>query len=118
MATISQEHLRKKNPGILLKTPMLIVVFLILFGCSNPEMELGEQVFKGTCKACHAGGLNGAPIYGNKRMWAKRLPQGIPVLVEHASSGYGLMPAKGGNTNLTEQEITAAVKFMVSKVAE
>jgi cytochrome c5 len=49
-------------------------------------------------------------------MWAKRLPQGIPVLVEHASNGYGLMPAKGGNMALTEQEMTAAVTFMVSQV--
>ena len=34
-----------------------------------------------------------------------RVDQGIPILVEHASNGFGLMPAKGGKTHLTEQEI-------------
>jgi len=88
----------------------------VLSGCGNAELELGEQVYTGTCKACHAGGINGAPILGNNKMWSKRAPQGLPTLVEHASNGYGLMPAKGGNTDLTEAEITAAIKFMLSQL--
>jgi len=87
-----------------------------LSGCSDPELELGERVYTGTCKACHAGGINGAPILGNNKMWSKRAPQGLPTLVEHASNGYGLMPAKGGNTDLTEAEMTAAIKFMLSQL--
>lgn len=89
-------------------------------GCSKeaepPEPSPGEIVFNGTCKVCHAQGINGAPILGNKAMWAKRLPQGIPTLVEHATNGYELMPAKGGNTELNQADIQAAVTFMVSKV--
>lgn len=88
----------------------------VLSGCGNAELELGERVYTGTCKACHAGGINGAPILGNNKMWSKRAPQGLPTLVEHASNGYGLMPAKGGNTDLTEAEITAAIKFMLSQL--
>ena len=80
-----------------------------------PENTLGKEVFTKTCKVCHASGINGAPIFGNKKQWSKRIPQGIPTLVEHASNGYGLMPAKGGNTSLTTEEITAAVTYMVGQ---
>jgi cytochrome c5 len=49
-------------------------------------------------------------------MWGKRVVQGEDVLLEHAKNGYGLMPAKGGNTDLTDEQITAAIKFMLSKL--
>lgn len=96
---------------------VLLFVFAIA-ACSPspPEPGVGEQVVKSTCMACHASGLNGAPIIGNKKMWAKRLPQGTPVLVEHATQGFGLMPAKGGNTDLTDEQIEKAVGYLVSQV--
>lgn len=78
----------------------------------------GEQVFTQNCKVCHAQGINGAPIFGNKKMWAPRVEKGIPALIQHAMNGFGLMPAKGGNESLTEEDITGAVTFMVSKVTE
>jgi cytochrome c5 len=105
---------RKTKLGLGLSALMSLVVS----GCSDPELELGEKIYIGTCKACHAGGINGAPILGNNKMWAKRAPQGIETLVDHASKGYGLMPAKGGNTDLTQPEMTAAVKFMLSQLEE
>lgn len=100
----------------------LLFLLLSITGCSQdsvqeeqkvPENILGKAIFEGTCKACHGLGINGAPIFGNKIQWGKRAPQGIPTLVEHASNGYGLMPAKGGNESLTTEDITAAVTYMV-----
>lgn len=98
-----------------IKHSALIAASVLLVACSK-EPDRGEVVFKQTCKACHASGINGAPIFGNKKMWSKRLPQGLPTLVEHASNGYGLMPAKGGNESLTEEDIKAAVNYMVKQV--
>jgi cytochrome c5 len=95
---------------------LLASAVLSLTACGDPKMKLGEEVYNGTCIACHAQGLNGAPMFGNKKMWAKRITQGIPTLVEHASNGYGLMPAKGGNTDLTTEEIEAAITYMVAQV--
>lgn len=105
---------------------MLIPSVMFSLGCSrdkaaetpvlSPVLSQGEVVFKGTCKVCHAQGINGAPILGNANMWQERVKQGIPTLVEHASNGYGLMPAKGGNTKLTTEEITAAVTYMVEQL--
>ena len=40
------------------------------------------------------------------------------VLVQHASNGYGLMPAKGGNEALTEDQIRAAITYMLSALEE
>jgi cytochrome c5 len=80
-----------------------------------PPPSLGETVYTGTCKACHAQGLNGAPIFGNAIQWGKRTPQGVPTLIEHAINGYELMPAKGGNMSLSDEEVAAAVEYMVSQ---
>jgi len=91
---------------------------LLLSACGEsepPPPSLGETVYTGTCKACHAQGLNGAPIFGNSIQWGKRTPQGIDTLIDHAINGYELMPAKGGNMALSDEEIAAAVKYMVSQ---
>lgn len=96
---------------------------LLISGCSDPEAEAlaaklahGEQIVKKTCKACHAPGINGAPIIGNKIMWGKRDTSDINVLVAHARDGYGLMPAKGGNSSLTDEDLNAAITYMLAQL--
>lgn len=90
-----------------------------LSGCENPELKQGEMIVQDNCFVCHAQGINGAPILGNKKMWGKRLPQGTDVLIDHAINGYaGMMPPKGGNPDLTDEEIALAVKYMVSLVQD
>jgi cytochrome c5 len=82
----------------------------------SPQPSAGELVYTKNCKVCHAQGINGAPMLGNKTMWQPRVEKGIPTLVEHAGNGFGLMPAKGGNADLTTEEIESAVRYMVAKV--
>ncbi len=81
---------------------------------TDPDLPAGEAIVNQTCKACHAGGLNNAPILGNKKMWEPRAAQGLDTLVEHAINGFELMPAKGGNDTLTDEEIRQAIKYMLS----
>lgn len=90
----------------------------LLVACSktDPDIEAGETVFNATCKVCHAGGINGAPILGNAKMWSERQTQSLETLVSHAEDGYGLMPAKGGNADLTRKEIEQAVKYMLAQL--
>jgi cytochrome c5 len=95
----------------------LFLATLVIIGCEQ-KPKLGEITYQGTCVNCHALGINGAPILGNKKMWGKRIPQGLPTLVEHASNGYGLMPAKGGNDALTEKEMQAAIEYMIAQVKD
>jgi len=96
----------------------LLILTLSACRSDNGTLALGEEIVGGTCIKCHAAGINGAPILGNNKMWASRANQGIPTLVKHASEGYGLMPAKGGNTDLTEEDMTAAVSYMLSLLDE
>jgi cytochrome c5 len=80
---------------------------------------VGESVYKKTCALCHASGTAGAPIPGNKADWEPRVAQGKDLLYKHAIEGFtgakGQMPARGGNTALTDDEVKAAVAFMVDQ---
>ena len=83
---------------------------------TDPDIAAGEAVFNQTCKVCHAAGINGAPIVGNKKMWQARADQGLDTLVTHAKEGFGLMPASGGNPSLTDEQIRQAVKYLLSRL--
>lgn len=76
----------------------------------------GDQVYALACQACHAAGLAGAPAYGDKAAWAARAGAGIGVLYESAIKGKGAMPAKGGITSLSDQEVKAAVDYIMEAV--
>jgi cytochrome c5 len=75
----------------------------------------GAEVVKGVCAMCHAAGLMNAPKIGDKGQWAPRIAQGYETLVSHAVNGIRTMPAKGGNPDLTEAEIAAAVAEMANQ---
>ena len=73
----------------------------------------GEALYKQACFACHAAGVANAPKFGDKAAWAPRIKQGVAALVQSAVKGKGAMPPKGGST-ASEQEIQAAVEYMVN----
>ncbi len=75
----------------------------------------GEEVVKAVCSMCHAAGLMGAPKIGDKAQWAPRIAQGHDTLVSHAIKGIRMMPAKGGNADLTDDEVAGAVKYMANE---
>lgn len=72
----------------------------------------GEQVVKSQCVKCHQGGLRGAPKIGDREAWIPRMRQGLDYLVRSAIRGHGGMPPRGGQANLTDPEIRAAVLYM------
>ena len=78
----------------------------------------GEGIYGNVCSACHASGAAGAPIRGEEDAWAARTEQGFATLVDHAINGIGAMPAKGGNASLSDEEVEAAVAYMVEPVME
>ncbi len=103
---------------------LLILLSLEMVACSNDMAsedtipKVGQQVWEKNCKVCHQAGLAGAPIFGNKSQWEKRLSRGLESLYGHALTGWGDMPAKGGNPELTEAEVKQAVDYMVSVVKQ
>jgi cytochrome c5 len=75
----------------------------------------GKTVYDSICQACHATGVAGSPKFGDKAAWAPRIAQGTALLYEHALKGKGAMPPKGGNTTLPDEDVKAAVDYMVSQ---
>ena len=57
---------------------------------------------------------------GDSGAWSVRVEQGREVLNDHALNGYtgdaGYMPPKGGRIDLSDQEILAAVDYMVEPI--
>lgn len=82
------------------------------------ENPLGKKVFGSTCAMCHSAGVAGAPKPGDKDDWGPRIAQGVDTLYKHALEGFngakGQMPARGGNTALKDDEVKAAVDYMVA----
>jgi cytochrome c5 len=79
----------------------------------------GPQVYNSACIACHAAGVGGAPIVGDAGQWTDRIAQGMETLARHAIEGYtgsaGYMPPKGGRLDLSDEEVTSAVEYMVGE---
>ena len=78
----------------------------------------GKELFESVCTSCHGAGIAGAPKAGDKAAWASRIAEGKPTLYQHALSGFtgksGVMPPKGGRTDLPDDLIKQGVDYMVS----
>lgn len=85
------------------------------------EAELtGPQVYNSACNVCHAPpGVGGAPVFGDAEAWGPRLEKDYETLVRNALDGFqgdaGFMPAKGGRTDLSDEEVIDAVEYMVEE---
>ncbi len=76
----------------------------------------GEDVFNAACMACHATGAGGAPMVGDVAAWADRIAKGNDALYDagiNGIAGTGMI-AKGGCMNCSDDEIKAAVDYMVA----
>ena len=73
----------------------------------------GKGIYSASCAACHASGAAGSPKLGDKAAWETRIAQGDSTLFDHAINGFKGMPAKGGNASVSDDEVKAAVKYMV-----
>lgn len=80
----------------------------------------GKTIYDNLCHACHTTGAGGAPTISDKGAWAPRIAQGEDTLLKHAIEGFtgsaGLMPAKGGNPALTDEQVKATVEWMMAQV--
>ncbi len=78
----------------------------------------GEEIYGNVCTACHDTGAAGSPVRGNEEDWADRVDKGFDTLLDHAINGFNGMPAKGGNPNLSDDDMHAAVAYMVEPVMD
>lgn len=73
----------------------------------------GEKLYKSVCFACHATGVANAPKFGDKAAWEPYIKTGMDAMVKVAMQGKPPMPPKGGAATATEEDIRAAVQYMV-----
>jgi len=74
----------------------------------------GKETYDKVCAVCHAAGVAGAPKLGDKAAWAPRIKTGIDALHTSALKGKGAMPPKGGQVQLPDADVEAAVNYMVA----
>ncbi len=75
----------------------------------------GEEIYNGSCMACHATGAAGAPKLGDAAAWAPRIAKGMDSLVANATNGLNAMPPKGLCMACSDADLKAAIDYMVSQ---
>ena len=113
LASPSQEAVAgQDNSALAIKAPATAAA-----GSAVAIPKNGTELFEQTCSACHGQGIAGAPRAGDKAAWGPRIAKGKSVLYEHAIQGFtgsaGVMPAKGGRTDASDDLVKQAVDHMV-----
>jgi len=83
------------------------------------DLTKGRTIWLDSCKGCHAYGTAGAPIPMNPDEWSSRVTKSKSTLYDHAINGFfgeddTMMPERGGNPDLSDQQVKLAVDYMVS----
>lgn len=81
----------------------------------EPAPADGPAIYEKTCAACHGAGVSGAPKVGDKAAWAGLQEEGVDHLTQVAIQGEGGMPPRGGNPELSDEEVHAAVAYMLEQ---
>jgi c(7)-type cytochrome triheme protein len=96
-------------------------LLLLLIACCwafGAVAQQGKAVYDKSCAMCHAAGVAGAPKFGNAADWSPRIARGAAALYTSALNGTPKgMPARGGNAELKDPEVTAAVDYMMAAAA-
>ena len=97
--------------------PPLAVAVLALTTLALPAAAAdGKAVYDKTCIACHAAGVANAPKLGDKAAWAPRAATGKDALFAAVIKGKGAMPPKAGAADLKDDDIKAAIDYMLASV--
>jgi cytochrome c5 len=75
----------------------------------------GQKIYQASCQACHAAGVAGAPKLGDKEAWAPRIAKGNDALLLSVKNGLKAMPPKGTCMSCSEDELRAAMEYMVEQ---
>ena len=101
-------------------TNLFIVSLLTIFWSTAAVATNGTSVYEQNCMACHGDGVAGAPKLGEMDAWKERLPKGIDAMVTlviEGVQGYsGAMPPRGGNPQLSDEQIREAVQYMLDQL--
>ena len=80
--------------------------------------DAGMKTYNDACKVCHEAGIAGSPKFGDVEAWAPRIATGIDALYSTSLKGKGAMPAKGGRADISDDDVKAAVDYMVKNISK
>lgn len=73
----------------------------------------GSSVYNNVCTACHAAGVAGAPQPGSELLAQRMAEKGLDGLKASVINGLNVMPPRAGRPDLTDEQIQAAIEFML-----
>lgn len=79
----------------------------------------GGEIYNQLCTGCHTSGAGGAPTLTAAGLGA-RVSKGKDTLYQSAINGFtgtaGVMPPRGGNPDLTDDQVKAVVDWMLANL--
>jgi len=75
----------------------------------------GEMIYGRVCAVCHDAGVAGAPRMVAEEMGARLEEKGRDMLVSNAINGFNAMPARGGRSDLNDEQVAASVDYMLDQ---
>lgn len=103
----------------------VIISFKLFAASHHPEDFLSklkkdpratQKIYKHFCANCHNPQPLlplGAPQIGDESAWKKRLEPGFENLLTNTLNGKGLMPARGGCFECSDEQLEMIVKYMI-----
>ncbi|MDY6993748.1 MAG: c-type cytochrome [Pseudomonadota bacterium] len=79
------------------------------------EPQTGQEVYNSVCMACHATGVSNAPKFGDQAAWQERYAKGQETLMNSVVNGLNAMPPRGGNPDLSDEELKRAIDYMLAE---
>ncbi|MBU4612891.1 cytochrome c5 family protein, partial [Achromobacter sp. GG226] len=79
------------------------------------RLAAGKKLYDTACVACHSTGVAGAPKLGDKAAWAPYIATGMDEMLKVAIAGKGAMPPRGTAMKATDDELRAAIEYMVAQ---
>jgi cytochrome c5 len=96
-----------------MKTTATLTIAAALFAAAGIASADGKATYDTKCFACHNTGVAGAPKLGDKAAWESRIASGMDAMLAIAIQGKGAMPPKGTCMDCSDDDLTAAIQYMV-----
>lgn len=99
-----------------MKTILVSLLFFCSVAVHASTEDSGQTTYEQFCIICHQDGVASAPKFHNEDDWKPRLAgRTLDDLLQSATKGLNLMPEKGTCSECSEDDLKAAIQYMLPK---